>query len=100
MCIFYLFDGLVWVIIGMFTAATDTAFIMKVETFAPWLLFLLPIYLLSKWFSITPNQVWSICAVYGLLHFGIYWTRYQRGAWKQESANPMSYEWSDFNPLF
>ncbi len=92
MCLFYLFDGLVWVIIGMFTAATDTSFIMKVETFAPWVLFLLPIYVLSKSFSITSNQVWMICAIYGLLHLAIYWMRYKSGAWKREKAKPPSYE--------
>lgn len=43
--LFFLFDGINWLLIGLLTAAGDTRFIMKVGGAGPWLVALLPIYL-------------------------------------------------------
>lgn len=83
MCVFYLFDGMTWVFVGVLTAASDTRFIMRVGTFAPWVLFILPVYLLSHWLHITADQVWLISVFYGLVHLSIYWMRYMSGIWRR-----------------
>lgn len=82
MCLFYLFDGVIWMIIGLLTAASDTKFIMFVGTFAPFLLFVLPIYLFSMSFQVSPKDIWLYSAFYGVLHLCIYWLRYRSGAWR------------------
>lgn len=84
LCVFYLFDGIVWLFVGMLTAASDTKFIMKIGTFAPWVLFLLPIYLYTKFFNASPLDVWLIAAVYPALHLSIYLFRYRSGIWRKD----------------
>lgn len=84
LCIFYLFDGIVWLFVGMLTAASDTRFIMSIGTFVPWVLFLLPVYLYTKFFNATPLDVWLIGAIYPALHLCIYLFRYRSGVWKKD----------------
>jgi len=87
MCLFYLFDGALWVFVGMLTAAGDTKFIMGVGMLAPICLFVLPVYFVTTTFNVTPKDVWLIISVYAFLHLSIYWLRYRSGAWKKSLAH-------------
>lgn len=85
MCAAYLFDGMIWIVVGMLTAASDTKFIMYVGSLAPWILLLLPVYLFSNHLRISESHIWLMVAAYCALDMGIYWLRYKNGAWKKNS---------------
>lgn len=87
MCLFYLFDGIIWSFIGVLTAASDTKFIMFIGSLAPWALFLAPIYFGSKWYTLSTDQIWMIAAIYSFIHMCVYLLRYKSGAWKKERVD-------------
>lgn len=83
MCLGYFFDGMVWIIVGVLMAASDTQFIMYIGSTAPWALLLPPVYFFSNYLHISAPQVWLIIAIYCFLVLLIYWGRYKSGAWKK-----------------
>ncbi|MCH9632504.1 MAG: hypothetical protein S4CHLAM6_08400 [Chlamydiae bacterium] len=83
MCAAYLFDGMIWIVVGMLTAASDTRFIMCVGSLAPWVLLLMPVYLFSSNFNISESQVWLLMAIYCFFDLAIYLLRYRNGTWKK-----------------
>ncbi len=86
MCLGYLFDGMIWILVGLLTAAGDTRFIMVVGTFAPWLMLVAPMYFIVNYVQIPVSQVWLIIAGYCFVALIIYWIRYKSDAWKKEHA--------------
>lgn len=84
--LFFLFDGINWLLIGLLTAAGDTRFIMKVGGAGPWLVALLPIYLfVFKWGG-PANITWMLIAFYGMASSVIYLWRFRSGKWKEEGV--------------
>jgi MATE family multidrug resistance protein len=80
--LFFLFDGIGWLLMGLLTAAGDTRFIMKVGGTSPWLIALLPIYLLVFQFGASTLLVWPLIAFYGLTSCCIYFYRFKQQKWK------------------
>jgi len=83
--IYFLFDGISWLLIGLLTAAGDTAFIMKVGGTTPLLFALLPVYLLVFRWGASPDVTWMLIACYAFLSGVIYFSRFKSGKWKEHA---------------
>ncbi|WP_068469592.1 MATE family efflux transporter [Candidatus Protochlamydia phocaeensis] len=80
--LFFLFDGINWLLIGLLTAAGDTRFIMKVGGAGPWLVALLPIYFFVFKWGAPANITWMLIALYGIASSIIYLWRFRSEKWK------------------
>lgn len=83
--IFFLFDGITWLVVGLLTAAGDTKFVLKTGGTTVWLFALLPIYVCIIWLGYSPDMAWMITALYGFANCSIYLWRFQTERWKSIS---------------
>lgn len=81
MCLFYLFDGYCWILIGHLTASGDTKFIFYVSTLVNWIAYVLPVFLLVGIGGRGADAAWMVIALYSIVNFGIYFWRYKTGRW-------------------
>ena len=81
MCLFYLFDGYCWILIGHLTASGDTKFIFYVSSFVNWVAYVLPVFLLVGIGGRGADAAWMVIALYSIANFGIYFWRYKSGRW-------------------
>ncbi|KIC72017.1 hypothetical protein DB44_CS00190 [Candidatus Protochlamydia amoebophila] len=80
--LFFLFDGINWLLVGLLTAAGDTRFIMKVGGTGPWIVALLPIYFFVFKWGAPANIAWMLIALYGVVSSLIYLWRFKTEKWK------------------
>lgn len=80
--IFFLFDGISWLLIGLLTAAGDTRFVMKVGGAAPLLLAVLPVYLLVFQWGAPAHITWMVIAFYAFGSGSLYFWRFRSEKWK------------------
>lgn len=80
--IFFLFDGISWLLVGLLTAAGDTKFIMKVGGLGPWLIALLPVYVFVFQLGAEAHVTWMLIAFYGVVSCLIYLLRFRSERWK------------------
>ncbi len=80
--LFFFFDGVSWLLIGLLTAAGDTRFIMKVGGAGPWLVALLPIYIFVVQLGASADITWMLIAFYGMVSCTIYWLRFRSEKWR------------------
>lgn len=83
--LFFLFDGIHWLAVGLLTAAGDTKFVLKVGSTAIWIFALLPSYLLVVVLGYGADFAWAMTAMYGLVVCLIYLWRFQSENWKSNS---------------
>lgn len=76
--LFFLFDGLSWLMVGLLTAAGDTHFVMKVSGFGPWLFALLPIYLFVVRWGGSPDMTWMLATIYAMISSLLYIKRFKK----------------------
>lgn len=81
MCLFFLFDGFCWILIGHLTASGDTKFIFYVSSLINWIAYILPVFLLIGLGGQGVDAAWMIIALYSIVNFGIYFWRYRSGRW-------------------
>lgn len=81
MCLFFLFDGYCWILIGHLTASGDTKFIFYVSSLVNWIAYVLPVYLLVGLYGKGADAAWMIIALYSMINFCIYFYRYKSGRW-------------------
>lgn len=81
--IFFFFDGISWLLIGLLTAAGDTRFVMKVGGAGPLLFALLPVYLFVFKWGASPHITWLLIAMYALVSALIYFWRFRSEKWKE-----------------
>jgi multidrug resistance protein, MATE family len=86
MCLFFLFDGYCWILIGFLTASRDTKFIFYVSSLVNWVAYVLPVFLLVGLGGRGADAAWMIIAFYSMVNFGIYYWRYWSGRWLTYSA--------------
>lgn len=58
--LFFLLDGVVWVFIGLLTAAGDTTFMMIVNFVTYWVTYLSAVYIGIKFFNLSASGAWGI----------------------------------------
>lgn len=85
--LFFLFDGIHWLVVGLLTAAGDTKFVLKVGSTAIWLCALLPTYVFVVLLGSRADIAWAMTALYGLIVCSIYLWRFQSESWKNISIN-------------
>ena len=79
MSLFFLFDGISWILMGHLTARSDTKFILYVNLVANWLTYLLPIYLLTTYYNAGgAASTWAIIACNSMLLSIVYFIRSKR----------------------
>ncbi len=81
MCVFFLFDGYCWILIGHLTASGDTKFIFYVSSLVNWVAYVLPVFLLVGLGGRGADAAWMIIAFYSMVNFAIYYWRYRSGRW-------------------
>lgn len=81
--IFFLLDGIHWLVVGLLTAAGDTKFVLKTGGSVVWLFALLPTYVLIVVFEQRADVAWAITALYGLATCAIYLWRFHSEKWKR-----------------
>ncbi len=83
MCVFFLFDGYCWILIGHLTASGDTKFIFYVSSIVNWIAYVLPVFLIVGLGGRGADAAWMIIAIYSMVNFAIYYWRYRSGRWLQ-----------------
>jgi MATE family multidrug resistance protein len=81
--LYFLFDGISWLLIGLLTAAGDTRFVMKVGGSAPILFALCPVYLFVFQWGAPAHVTWMSIAFYALASGTIYLWRFRSEKWKE-----------------
>lgn len=82
MSLFYLCDGLSWILIGQLTAAGDTKFIFYISALVNWITYVLPAFLLIGLSKGGADIAWMVIAMYSVINCAIYFWRYQSGRWQ------------------
>lgn len=81
MCLFFLFDGYCWILIGNLTASGDTKFIFYVSCVLNWIAYVLPVFVFVGLWGRGADAAWMIIAFYSMLNFCVYFWRYNSGLW-------------------
>lgn len=81
--IYFLFDGISWLLIGLLTAAGDTRFVMKVGGTAPLFFALFPVYLFVFKWGAPAYVTWMMIAFYSFASGVIYLWRFKSERWKE-----------------
>lgn len=80
--IFFFFDGVSWLLIGLLTAAGDTKFVMKVGGSAPFIFAILPVYYFVFIGGAPAHFTWMFIALYAMGSGAIYFWRFRSEKWK------------------
>jgi multidrug resistance protein, MATE family len=83
MWVYFLFDGIHWLVVGLLTASGDTKFVMYVGGLSAWIFAVLPIYYFVNILGYQADTAWLITAVYGCLVCMIYLWRFKSEKWQQ-----------------
>jgi len=81
--VYLVLDGLVWIVIGILTAAGDTKFVMLISAAGAWLFAVLPVYIFIVIFKREAHIVWQMTAFYGFMNLIFFYLRYRSGKWKE-----------------
>lgn len=84
MCLFFLFDGFWWIVVGHLTAIGDTKFIMYTNITMQWCIYVVPTFLLVKYANLGALGGWSMLTFNSWLLFAIF---YQRSKHKLNEAS-------------
>jgi MATE family multidrug resistance protein len=84
--LYFFFDGVSWLLIGLLTAAGDTRFVMKIGGSTPLLLALLPVYLFVFTWGASADMTWMIIAFYAIATCSIFLWRFKSERWKEVIA--------------
>ncbi len=75
MCLFFLFDGFWWIVIGHLTAIGDTKFILYANALSQWFVYVIPTYLLVMFADGGALAGWSMVTINSAVLFGLFWWR-------------------------
>lgn len=78
MCLFFLFDGFWWIVVGHLTAIGDTKFIMYMNATFQWLIYVIPTYLLVNYANLGAVGGWGMLALNAAILFTVFWLRSQK----------------------
>ncbi|HKY69773.1 MAG TPA: hypothetical protein VJ205_02640, partial [Gammaproteobacteria bacterium] len=80
------FDGIMWILAGILTAAGDTRFIMFMSSIGAWTFGIVPIYIFVIRANGAPLLALILPAGYNLAMALCFLWRYKSGRWQQASA--------------
>jgi MATE family multidrug resistance protein len=81
--LYFLFDGISWLLIGLLTAAGDTRFVMKIGGATPILFAIFPVYLIVFQWGAPAHVTWMLISFYSLGSGLIYLWRFRSEKWKE-----------------
>lgn len=81
--IYFIFDGLVWVIAGILTSAGDTKFIMITNTLCSWVLGVVPFYIFMSTIGVNSKYIWANNCLYAIVNLALFIIRLKSGKWKK-----------------
>jgi MATE family multidrug resistance protein len=84
MWVYFFFDGVHWLVVGLLTAAGDTKFVLWVGGLSAWFFAILPIYYFVNILGYHADTAWLVTAVYALLVCLIYVLRFKSEKWHQQ----------------
>ncbi len=84
MCLFFLFDGFWWIVIGHLTAIGDTKFILYVNAISQWLIYIVPTYALVVYGGGGAIAGWTMVTLNSLVLFCLFWLR---SKWQLKQAS-------------
>lgn len=85
MCVFFLFDGLCWIFIGLLLAAQDTKFLLYASLALNWVFYVIPSAVGLLYLGWGAQEAWMILGCSGGVNFAIMITRYVSGKWRLRS---------------
>jgi multidrug resistance protein, MATE family len=75
--LYFLFEGINSICLGILTAAEDTLFSMVVNAFSSWIVAYIPIYyIIYKW-HYDPHYCWAVFVVYAFFNAACFYCRYK-----------------------
>lgn len=75
MSLFFLLKGFSWILVGHLTALGDTKFIMYVNGLTHWVGYILPIYLLVRYYEAGAITGWTVIAINSFIVAAVFWYR-------------------------
>jgi len=83
--VYFIFDGMTWLLGGILTAAGDTKFMMKANLATMIFVSFIPVYWICIYLKNDPYLFWPICTGYALVNFGLFYWRYRTNVWQKLS---------------
>lgn len=83
--IYFFFESINWLVIGLLTAAGDTKFVFKVGCTTVWLFAVLPIYFFINVLGYEADVAWKITVLFSMINCAIYLSRFKSERWKTEA---------------
>lgn len=81
MCLFFLLDGFVWILMGYLTSSGDTKYLFLVSLIVHWVAYILPTYWFIGVLRGDAGDAWAVIAAMNLVNFVLYYYRYKSGKW-------------------
>lgn len=82
--VFFIFDGITWILAGVFTAAGDTKFTMIMNAISAWTFGIMPVYFIVVKAEASPVATCKIVALYAFLNCICFYIRFRRHKWKSQ----------------
>ncbi len=79
--LYFIFDGLAWIYLGVLIARGDTKYTMISNTLSIWVFCILPLYMITKFWGLSPETSWKVSCFYSIMHFLLFYFRYKSGNW-------------------
>lgn len=80
--LYFVFDGVVWILGGILTSGGDTRFMMFMNAAGAWFFAILPIYIAIHYFHVKSSTAWGICIFYAIANMLAFSLRYRSNRWK------------------
>lgn len=92
MCIFFLFDGFCWILMGHLLAAQDTRFLLIASLIQNWAANVIPTLIGMFYLGWGAREAWVILGVSAFLNTIILLSRYLTGNWRKQSHETLIVE--------
>jgi MATE family multidrug resistance protein len=79
--LYFIFDGLAWIYLGVLTAGGDTKYSMLSNTLSIWAFCILPLYIITQFWHLSPETSWKVSCFYSIMHFLLFYFRFKSGNW-------------------
>lgn len=81
MCVFFLLDGFVWILMGYLTASGDTKYLFMVSLIIHWVAYIIPTYWFVGVMRGDAADAWTVIACMNVINLIVYLQRYLSGKW-------------------
>ena len=86
MCVFFLFDGFCWILLGQLLAAEDTRFLLFASVLQNWIINVIPTLIGLLYFGWGATEAWMILGLSAFMNMIIMYWRYRSDNWRKEGV--------------